>query len=85
MTNISKIKQLNAELYNSYHNNEPTTHQEILGKLGELKLAIKEVIKKNQCTWCESLNIKLKDELSKREYQISGLCQTCQDEMFKEK
>jgi len=24
------------------------------------------------------------DELSKREYKISGLCQKCQDEMFEE-
>ena len=81
---MTKVKQLNDELYDSYHNNTATTHQEVLGKLGQLKQAIKEVINNNKCTWCEKDNVEFKDKLSETEYQISGLCQTCQDEIFKE-
>lgn len=81
---MTKVKQLNEELYDSYHNNKITTHQEVLGKLGQLKQAIKEVVKTNKCTWCEKENVEFKDKLSEAEYQISGLCQTCQDETFKE-
>jgi len=83
-TLMTKVKQLNDELYDSYHNNTVTTHQEVLGKLGQLKQAIKEVVKTNTCVWCEKDNVEFKDKLSETEYQISGLCQTCQDETFKE-
>jgi len=67
---MTKVKQLNDELYDSYHNNTATTHQEVLGKLGQLKQAINEVIKTNKCTWCEKENVKFKDKLSETEYLI---------------
>ena len=81
---MTKVKQLNDELYDSYHNNTSTTHQEVIGKLGQLKQAINEVVKTNSCTWCGKKNVKFKDKLSETEYQISGMCQTCQDETFRE-
>jgi hypothetical protein len=38
---------------------------------------------KGICTWCrKEINEPFRDELSKREYQISGFCQKCQDETF---
>ena len=43
-------------------------------------------IKYNRCPMCHA-NIKesdFKDELSKKEYSISGMCQKCQDEVFTE-
>ena len=80
---MTKVKQLNDELYDSYHSNTVTTHQEVLGKLGQLKQAIKEVVETNTCTWCEKENLTFRDKLSEIEYQISGLCQTCQDETFR--
>tara|TARA_R100000908_G_scaffold61725_1_gene40081 strand:+ start:2198 stop:2461 length:264 start_codon:yes stop_codon:yes gene_type:complete len=83
-TTTEKVQQLNNELYDAYHNNTSTTHQEVLGKLGQLKLLIKEVVSENRCTWCDQDNVKLKDKLSETEYQISGLCQDCQDATFKE-
>ena len=39
------------------------------------------------CTVCEKAihpNNEFKDELSLREYMITGLCQACQDEYFEE-
>ena len=34
------------------------------------------------CTTCDGVAESFKDEASEREYQISGMCQSCQDEIF---
>lgn len=36
------------------------------------------------CVMCENPNLNFVDQLSKREYNISGMCQTCQDNFFNE-
>jgi hypothetical protein len=36
------------------------------------------------CVFCENPNLNFLDELSKKEYKLSGMCQTCQDNYFKE-
>jgi len=41
-----------------------------------------ETIAKNKCTGCGQPAVEFKDELSKREYKISGFCQKCQDDVF---
>jgi len=38
----------------------------------------------NQCVCCGKSATEFRDEISKREYQISTLCQACQDEVFAE-
>ena len=38
----------------------------------------------NQCVCCGKSATEFRDEISKREYQISSLCQKCQDEVFAE-
>ena len=45
-----------------------------------------ELRKKNKCPFCKKdmTNPKFRDSLSKKEFEISGLCQKCQDETFKE-
>tara|TARA_Y100000310_G_scaffold229601_1_gene232034 strand:- start:2554 stop:2760 length:207 start_codon:yes stop_codon:yes gene_type:complete len=35
-----------------------------------------------QCVKCGEFNIEFRDELSRKEYGISGLCQCCQDGIF---
>ena len=35
-----------------------------------------------QCVKCGEFNIEFRDELSRKEYGISGLCQCCQDGSF---
>lgn len=43
-----------------------------------------ELVSKNLCPFCKK-EVKIedfKDELSKKEYSISGLCQSCQDSFF---
>lgn len=39
-------------------------------------------IKDKICPLCEKQIGDFKDELSKKEYKISGMCQKCQDDMF---
>lgn len=39
-------------------------------------------IKADKCMYCGQPATEFKDELSKREYAISGLCQKCQDSVF---
>lgn len=45
-----------------------------------------KTIKGNSCMFSELVNkphvMEFKDELSKKEYAISGLCQSCQDDTF---
>jgi hypothetical protein len=39
-------------------------------------------IESDFCVWCKKDASQFRDELSKREYAISGLCQKCQDSVF---
>ena len=41
-------------------------------------------IKADKCVMCEGDATEFSDELSRKEYTISGLCQDCQDEFFRE-
>ena len=35
-----------------------------------------------QCVKCGEFNLEFNDEISRKEYGISGLCQCCQDSVF---
>lgn len=39
-------------------------------------------IESDTCVFCKDPNINFRNEISKREYRISGLCQNCQDNAF---
>ena len=41
-----------------------------------------EKIEKKICPICNNPIGEFKDRLSRKEYEISGMCQTCQDEIF---
>ncbi len=41
-----------------------------------------EVVRANRCVTCSGDATVFVDELSKREYSISGMCQGCQDQIF---
>lgn len=57
-------------------------NKEIMKKLGFEKEV--EKVEKGICPFCNKEIGEFRDELSRREYKISGLCQECQDEMFGE-
>jgi len=42
----------------------------------------REAIEQDVCVVCGKSATEFKDELSRREYTISGMCQVCQDETF---
>ena len=54
-----------------------------------LKRAVNRIKSVGNCAWCGASKDKVqngfRDELSKKEYQISALCQSCQDEVFDQK
>jgi hypothetical protein len=41
-----------------------------------------QAIENNLCLWCGKIAEEFRDDLSKKEYTISGMCQPCQDETF---
>ena len=40
-----------------------------------------ETIKTNQCMTCNKPATGFRDDISRKEYTISGMCQDCQDEL----
>ena len=42
----------------------------------------KATIRADVCTMCQKPATEFKDELSRKEYRISGMCQKCQDDIF---
>ena len=63
---------------------EPTKKAPEIDNLITKTLGIDRVgsIKSDICAWCKQPATEFKDELSVKEYKISGLCQKCQDETF---
>ena len=43
---------------------------------------VKDAIKTNLCVFCGKQATEFRNELSQEEFQISGLCQECQDKVF---
>lgn len=44
-----------------------------------------KLVEAGRCPFCKKeIDGNFRDSLSLREYQISGLCQACQDDFFKE-
>lgn len=59
---------------------------EFLDKLSQSMFGRKrrDCIEQQICTYCGKPAVSFKDELSKKEYSISGICQECQDGSFLE-
>ena len=49
-----------------------------------IKQLIKEAKEKGVCSVCGAVADKFDDDLSYEEYTMSGLCQECQNKLFKE-
>ena len=59
----------------------PEIEKLINATLPELRTRRGSIIQ-NICSWCGKPATQFKDELSRREYTISGFCQECQDKTF---
>ena len=90
-----EIKEEINELYSLFTTrpklNVKTTKQHIETftnkyRINPLRREVNKVISSCRCAWCGASSKKVRegfrDELSKKEYQISALCQKCQDEVF---
>jgi hypothetical protein len=56
---------------------------EMRNAIEEMFPGTKENIAARRCPLCKDVITGFRDALSKREYEISGMCQNCQDEVFK--
>lgn len=61
-----------------------------MSKSKEMEALLREMFpsRKNMdaklCVFCHQPAESFRDEISAREYEISGICQICQDKVFKE-
>ena len=76
------IKKLCRELFDDNYQNNQFSHPST--KLQKLRREIEKQIQLRRCTWCQTSVKQFKDQISVKEYFISGLCQSCQDETFEE-
>ena len=57
-------------------------------QINPLRKAVNKVISSGRCAWCSSSKANVqegfKDDLSRKEYQLSAFCQKCQDDVFTE-
>lgn len=56
--------------------------QEVRDAIEELFPGTAKAIDEKKCPLCKQPIGEFKNELSKKEYLISGMCQKCQDEVF---
>jgi NaMN:DMB phosphoribosyltransferase len=66
----------------------PTEHNPKLDKLFDSLLPQGSLgrvnsIKADKCSWCGKDSTDFRDSLSRKEYTISGMCQSCQDKTFR--
>ena len=63
---------------------KPTVKTDAINELLNDMMGTKRVdsITNNTCTSCKKEATKFRDELSKKEFSISGFCQKCQDSVF---
>ena len=76
------IIKFNRELNDDNYQNNQASNQST--KPQELRREIKKQTQLRNCTWCKTQVKKFKDQISVKEYFISGLCQDCQDKTFAE-
>ena len=79
----------NKEIKKHFHEEVGDTHLKLSpqnvengSSLKDLRSSINTVISKRECSWCDKPDFKFRDTLSRKEYGISAMCQTCQDEVF---
>ena len=61
---------------------EPSKKSPEMTKFLENMFGRSTAIQGNTCTTCAGDATSFRDDLSVKEYAISGMCQTCQDEVF---
>ena len=65
-------------------NLQPTTKSRSIEDLLNQLSNRTDKIHASACVSCDTPNVIFSDELSEKEYTISGMCQACQDDFFEE-
>lgn len=67
-------------------NDKPMSNKtkEVRDFIEEIFPGTAKAIEENRCPLCQQPITEFRDELSAREYRISGMCQKCQDKAFAE-
>jgi predicted SAM-dependent methyltransferase len=60
--------------------------QEIQDNLGQMLFGKTKtgILKEGGCMRCSEPDLNFRDNLSRKEHTISGMCQKCQDDIFKD-
>ena len=72
------MKQETRELVKKLMDDKPNS----VNTFVEFNMFKKEMISESKCAFCQYPNFKFRDPISIKEYEISALCQDCQDDMF---
>ena len=72
------MKQETRELVKKLMDDKPNS----VNTFVEFNMFKKEMISESKCAFCQYPNFKFRDPTSIKEYEISALCQDCQDDMF---
>mgnify|MGYP001583263912 FL=1 len=57
--------------------------ERLLREMSPMGLSPEDAKTENICTLCPTPDLNFKNDLSRKEYQISGICQSCQDQYFR--
>ena len=80
--NVKNVKQLIETFADKPEHYKPNY------AVTKLRAAVNMVRRSGRCSWCGASKAKVqdgfRDDLSREEYQISALCQECQDQTFQE-
>ena len=60
-------------------NKAPAIEEFLTDFLGKSRI---QTIAQDKCVSCNNIAMLFRDDISKKEYTISGLCQDCQDSVF---
>ena len=41
-----------------------------------------DIISNKECSFCKEPSLEFRDEIARKEYELCGICQTCQDEVY---
>ena len=83
MTQIDNIADLlmnkRPEVKEKYH---PAPKGKEVKQFLDDTLGRTEKIKSSACVSCDATDVKFRNQVSRKEYTLSGMCQTCQDDFF---
>jgi len=79
---MEKIDNLVDLLMDKKEKYQPAPKSKEISQFFDDTLDRTEKIKSSVCVTCNGTIVKFRNEISKKEYTLSGMCQVCQDDFF---